>query len=351
LGMATTLRTPSTVATSSAENCEGQITTAARAPVLLAGAATVRRVVVRTLRSPYPGTTRLPAHILTDGTIRQRRAAARVAYRGADCVHRLDLRLPPGPDGEILTVHDVVSWRFPDEAVPPSVAAEEARRAAVVICPSQFSADEVATVLGVRNVVAIPNGVAPDVFGARPLSEERLAALGLRRPFVLHAGGCTRRKNLQALAAAWPAIRRARPATELALVGPADPRRNELFAGLPGAVLLGRLPRADLLGLLASAAAVVVPSIYEGFGLPALEAMAAGVPVVAARTSSLPEVCGDAALLVEPTEAALVEGLVYTLDGGADIEDLRRRGRERSGRFTWEASAEAHAAIWRSHLI
>ena len=100
-------------------------------------------------------------------------------------------------------------------------------------------------------------------------------------------------------------------------------------------------------GVMAAASAVVVPSIYEGFGLPALEAMAVGVPVVAARRSSLPEVCGDAAYLVEPDPAGLAEGLLAALDGGADVEAMVARGRHRAERFTWEASVSAHAAVRR----
>ncbi len=321
-----------------------------RAPALLAGTADVRRAVVRTLRSTLPGTVRIPARVLAQSSPPVRRAAGALMYHGADAVHRLDLRLPPGPHREILTVHDVVSWRFPDEATPPPAAVEECRRAEVVICPSQFSADEVSTVLGARNVVAIHNGVAGDLFDARPLGDDRLAALGLHRPFVLHAGGCTQRKNLAALAAAWPGVRSVHPDATLALVGPTDPRRTALFAGLAGAALLGRVPRTDLLGLLASASAVVVPSLYEGFGLPAIEGMATGAPVVASRTSSLPEVCGDAALLVAPTAEGLTAGLVSVLDGGDGVDERIRLGRIRARQFTWEASAAAHETIWRKRL-
>jgi glycosyltransferase involved in cell wall biosynthesis len=100
---------------------------------------------------------------------------------------------------------------------------------------------------------------------------------------------------------------------------------------------------------MAAASAVVVPSVYEGFGLPALEGMAVGVPVVAVRRSSLPEVCGDAAYLVEPDAGALAEGLVAALDGGPETEAVVARGRLRAPLFTWEASVAAHAALWRRY--
>jgi len=321
---------------------------AARAPGELGSNWRVDRVEVRTLRSPLAGTARVPSRLLTAAPAMVRRATGRLLYRGHDLVHRFDLRLPPAPAPEVLTIHDVVPWRFPDEAMPPSDAASSARRAEVVVCPSQFSADEVTTELGVRAPVAIPNGVDRAFFDAVPFSETELARHGIHPPFVLHAGGCSRRKNLEGLAGAWPLVRSRRPDATLVLVGPRDVRRDRLFAPLSGTVRTGRLDAGSVPRLMAAATSVVVPSLYEGFGLPALEAMAAGVPVVAARRSALPEVCGDAALLVEPDADALAEGLLTVLAAEFDTGAVIERGRRRAAGFTWEASAAAHAALWRS---
>jgi glycosyltransferase involved in cell wall biosynthesis len=310
----------------------------------------VADVTVRTLRSPLPGTVRLPSRILADASPPLRRAVGRVVYRGHDLVHRFDLRLPPAPHPEVLTIHDVVAWRFPDEGRVPSDAAASARRAVAVVCPSQFSADEVASRLGVAAPVAIHNGVDPRFFGVEPLDPTELARFGIHPPFVLHAGGCTQRKNLAGLASAWPLVRRARPDVQLVLVGPPDERRDRLFAPLEGTVRTGRLADSAVPGVMAASSVVVVPSTYEGFGLPALEAMAVGVPVVAVARSSLPEVCGDAAVLVEPNGPDLADALVATLEGGPAGAAMVERGRARAATFTWEASAAAHAALWRSAL-
>lgn len=308
----------------------------------------VDRMLVRSLRSPLPGTHRLPMGWVTGASPRARRLAGRALYPRGGIVHRTNLELPPGPELDVITLHDVVAWRFEDESDPVSAAAAEARRAAAVICVSAFSAGEAVDLLGVRNPHVVHNGVDPRFLSANPLDEERLAALGVRPPFVLTAGGVSRRKNLEGLAEAWPLVQRARPDLTLVLAGPVHPKRTSLFAGLPGVRLVGRVSSEELLGLYAAASAVVVPSLYEGFGLPALEGMAVGVPVVAARTSALPEVVGDGGVLVEPTTDGLVEGIRFAVSGDPEVARLAAVGRARAREFTWEKSAAGHAAVWAS---
>jgi len=305
-------------------------------------------IEVRTLRSSRAGTVRIPSGLLGDAPPMLRRAAGRYIYRGSGVVHRLDLRLPPAPHPEVLTIHDAAPWRFSDEGSAPADAAATARNAAAVVCPSQFAADEISRQFDLADPVAIHNGVNPRFFDATPLPERQLEDLGLRFPFIVHAGGCTQRKNLAGLSEAWPLVRSARPETTLVLIGAPDPRRDRLFGSLPGAIRLGRVDDEIMPAIMAAASVVVVPSIYEGFGLPALEGMAVGTPVVAVGRSSLPEVCGDGAYLVEPDGASIAEGLVAALEVGVETDAMVARARERATGFTWEASLAAHAGIWRS---
>ncbi|MBM7502737.1 glycosyltransferase [Agromyces aurantiacus] len=307
----------------------------------------VRRLVVRSMRSSLPGNRRLPLSRIATAPAGVRRELGRALSLGDSVTHRMNLELPPSPHGDVITVHDVVAWRFPDESAPVPAAIEEARRAAAVICVSEFSAREAMELLGIREPHVVHNGVDTRFFDAAPLDTGGRTSLGLPERYVLHAGGATRRKNLEGLAEAWPLVQRERPGLELVLAGPPHPRRTALFEGMPGVRLVGRLPDEVMPGLVAGAEVVVVPSLYEGFGLPALEAMAANVPVVAAATSSLPEVVGAAGILVEPTGPAIAAGLLDAT-GGSQMDAMIAAGRARAGEFTWERCAEAHARVWAS---
>lgn len=307
-----------------------------------------RQVVVRSLRSPLAGTRRLPMGYLATASPAVRRAAGRMLFAGDTVSHRMGLELPPSPYADVVTLHDVVAWRFADESAPVPAAVAELKRAAAVICVSEFSAREAVEILGIPQPHVVHNGVDPRYFDAPALSDDALATLGLRGPYVLHVGGAAERKNLAALAAAWPRVYAERPHLSLALAGPPHPRRTELFDGMPGAVLLGRVGDEMMPGLVAAASAMVVPSLYEGFGLPVLEAMAAGTPAVVANTSSLTEVAAGHALLVEPDGPSIASGLLDATSSDTALSRLIADAREHAGEFTWERSALGHARIWES---
>ena len=145
----------------------------------------VRHVVARSLRSPLAGTLRLPMGWLGDASPSARAAAGRLAYARGGLVHRMNLELPPAPR-EVVTLHDVVAWRYADESAPVAAAAAELRRAAAVVCVSAFTAAEAVDLLGLEDPVVVPNGVEDRYFGAEPLGADALAALGVDGPVRPH---------------------------------------------------------------------------------------------------------------------------------------------------------------------
>ena len=213
-----------------------------------------------------------------------------------------------------------------------------ARRARRVITVSRFSAAELAELLGVRAAV-IPGGVDERF---RPEAAPTGALLGLARPYVLCVASHTARTNR---AARGPAARPlARDGVEVVVAGG---HRQQFVAegGLDGIRTLGHVPDALLPGLYAGAEAFVLPSIYEGFGLPVLEAMASGVPVVAADTTALPDTAGRAARLVAPDGEAVAAALTALLVDRAERARLREAGLARAREFSWERTAREVDAV------
>lgn len=274
----------------------------------------------------------------------------RRAGRSSDLVHLLDL--PPPRGRFVATVHDLAPMRFRDEGDLPPWVGDVAARATLLITPSHFTASELGDLLDVppERIRVVPNGPGHAVSSLTPpLGGSELAELGIRAPFVLRMGGYTERKNVPRLLAAWPEIRRRTGAT-LALVGPPhDVRAGQLNVApsLDGVVVLDYVPASLVPGLIRAARVVVSPSIYEGFGLPLLEAMCGGVPVVAVRTPSSEEVCGAAAILVADDTSSLAEGIVASLHD----EPLRARlitaGMQRAQQFTWAQAAEQLVKVYR----
>lgn len=328
---------------------ETAITTALRdlAPIGLR----LETLRLASLRSSVPADRRLPWKLLERAPAGLAVQLGRVAYRGSNLVHRLDLRLPPAHQREVTTIHDLPGLRFDDEGSLPAYLESGARRAAATIVPSGFAKQEVVELLGLSpdRVHVIPYGLSVE-HQNDPGQPEDSGLLALPKLFVLHAAGATTRKNLGGLAQAWRAVASTVPDVHLFLCGPPDVRRTNLFRELPRTRLLGRVAAGDIAWLMHRAAAVVVPSTYEGFGLPALEGMAAGAPVVASRRGALSEVCADAAVLVEPDGTGLAEGLVRVLTDSSLAAHLHEAGLRRAREFSWRTAASAHVELYRQCL-
>jgi alpha-1,3-rhamnosyl/mannosyltransferase len=231
-----------------------------------------------------------------------------------------------------------------------------------VIAPSKAVAADVvdATDIDPGRIVVIPEGVDP-IF-RRPVSEVDVAAVCARhriRPgrFFLFVGAISGRKNLATAMRALAALRAAGPDLPLVVAGPRGRGADEFDAearrlGIQSALrVTGFVSAADLPVLLAAALALVHPSKYEGFGLTPLEAMASSTPVLAANTGSLPEVVGNAGMLLPPDDVeAWTKAMIQVSEDDAMSRSLIERGRTWSENFTWERTAAETAAVYRACL-
>lgn len=255
-------------------------------------------------------------------------------------VHRLDLALPPGRI-DVLTVHDLAPLRFPDEAEVPDHLWGELARARVLVTASAFIAEEIQARVPQAVVEVIPHGVPLDVdeYLVSPTTKPDVDG-----PYCLVVGGATQRKNLSLLARAWPYVRNRLPGLKLLSVGPMERERREALSA-EGVIFRPALDRREVLSLMDGAETLLIPSIYEGFGLPALEAMRLGTPLVATRCAAFPEICGDGALLADPEPFAFADAVVTAVNTGRSAPNVTR-GRERAASFTWERSARAHLDLY-----
>ncbi len=258
----------------------------------------------------------------------------------------------------VVTVHDAVPWTHPETLTARGVSwhrtmvARAAGQADAIVVPSLAVADDLAGIFpaAADKLHVVGHGVT--VLDPPPDAERRRTALGLSSPYVLSIATLEPRKGLDVLirAMALPAVED----THLAVVGPpgwgaVDIAATAVAAGLPADRLhvLGRLDDANLAAVLQSAAVLAAPSRAEGFGLPVLEAMAAGVPVVSSDAPALVELMAGAGVIV-PTEDAisLADALAGLLADPAAAAELADRGRRRAQEFRWSAAAER---LWELH--
>ncbi|MCL4459347.1 MAG: glycosyltransferase family 4 protein [Chloroflexi bacterium] len=282
-----------------------------------------------------------------------------------DVFHSPDFVLPPLRSGaRVLTIHDLSFLLFPEyhdeglrtyleRAVPASLT-----RADQIVAVSENTKNDLICLLDAPpdRVEVVYNGLderfAP-VRDASTLSDVRKRCR-LEAPFILNVGTIEPRKNLSRLIQAYAELL-GEPGFEhqLVIAGKRGWLYDEIFdkvdeLGLSKKVrFLGYVPEEDLPALYSLADLFVFPSLYEGFGLPLLEAMACGTPVIASTSSALPEVVGDAGLLVKPTDVAgLAEAMGRTLSDRDLRQDMVRKGLERSKRFTWRGAAEKILRIY-----
>jgi glycosyltransferase involved in cell wall biosynthesis len=265
----------------------------------------------------------------------------------------------------VVTVHDLSFERFPElfhranRAYQRAMVRLSTRLASRVIAVSDSTRRDLVELLGVpeRKIEVIPNGVEP---AFRPRSADEVAAFraekGLPADFILYLGTLEPRKNLLTLLRAYARLRRTRDLPHaLVLAGGKGWLYETIFAeverlGLGGQVYFPGFVDFDEQPLWYNAAAVFAyPSLYEGFGLPPLEAMACGTPVVTSDATSLPEVVGDAGLMVAPTdESALADALGRLIDDEPLRARLRAAGPARAAGFGWDSIARRTAAVYRA---
>ena len=266
--------------------------------------------------------------------------------RGRPLLASMQYTAPLGYAPSVVTVHDVtflrrewVGRRFHHwyRFLIPRLA----RAARRIVTVSEFSKSEIVGALGVpaEKIDVVPCAVSPEF-----VELGRCAPPAPHGRYVLGAATFNARKNFEGLVRAFHRIEDRD--VGLVLVGAADPRIYGRGSGMaellkdPRIVQAGYVTDPELAGLYRDAAVFVYPSLYEGFGIPPLEAMSLGCPVVASETTSLPEVCGDAAHYVDPRDVAqIAAGIDRVLRDDAYRSELVRRGRERAGQFDWDESA------------
>lgn len=321
---------------------------------------------------PLAGLERLPARTVSAGYKPWRMAVYVGQLLGigfdrllpdAQLFHATEHLLPPFRRiPTVLTVHDLIYHLFPEHHKPLNYHYLKrsmplyCRRAGAIIAISQSTRRDLIAHYGVEpdKITVVYEAAAPHFC---PVPREQLAQVrakyGLPERFLLHVGTLEPRKNLVRLLETIHALRKENADVKLVLVGAKGwlyegffRRLDELSLG-DAVKLLGYVPDEDLPAVYGAATACVLPSVYEGFGLPVLEAMACGTPVACSRTASLPELGGDAARYFDPLNA---EDIASTLRGLWSDEGLRqemsRRGQAQAARFSWARAAVETMAVY-----
>jgi glycosyltransferase involved in cell wall biosynthesis len=261
-----------------------------------------------------------------------------------DVLHYLHPAYPAINPGRptVVNLLDAIGWVLPGYRLPQPYELLErraARRADLVLTLSESARQDISRILGVpRERIRVTYLGAPPVDAPADDREETGA------PFFLFVGGTERRKNLRAVLEAFAGI----DGMRLLVVGPHSPSPiRDARTDQAGVEWLGHVADAELERLYRGATALVFPSLYEGFGLPVVEAMARRTPVIASNSSSIPEVAGDAAILVDPRDSQAIRDAMQRIAGDSGLQaELTARGVEVARRFSWEATARATLAAY-----
>jgi glycosyltransferase involved in cell wall biosynthesis len=263
--------------------------------------------------------------------------------RDADIFHATNLlRRVPRRAKLTATIHDLTCWLMPEVHTPGNVKADREfadrilRCADGLIAVSENTRQDAIRLLSIApdRIRTIHSGIAESYYDAVPAERAR--------PYVLYVGTIEPRKNLDALLDAWTLLKPSlRDEFDLVIAGPRGWGSDQTRVRIEReATYLGYVPEERLPGLTAGATVFVYPSLYEGFGFPVAQAMAAGVPVLTSNNSCLPEITGDAAILIDPrSAAAIASSLTRMLESEALLADLAARGRMRADLFRWEKCA------------
>jgi glycosyltransferase involved in cell wall biosynthesis len=263
--------------------------------------------------------------------------------RDADVFHATNLlRRAPRRAKLTATIHDLTCWLMPEVHTPGNVKADLEfadrilRRADGVIAVSENTRQDAIRLLSIApdRIRTIHSGISESYFDAVPAERARR--------YVLYVGTIEPRKNLDTLLDAWALLKQSlRDEFDLVIAGPSGWSSDQTLARIEReATYLGYVPEERLPGLTAGATVFVYPSLYEGFGFPVAQAMAAGVPVLTSNNSCLPEITGDAAILIDPrSAAAIASSLTRMLESESLLADLAARGRIRADLFRWEKCA------------
>jgi glycosyltransferase involved in cell wall biosynthesis len=285
-----------------------------------------------------------------------------------DLFHEPHYTLPAGlRGGSVVTIHDLIHLKMPQyfsglqRRYASAMIRHAVKHAGAVIAVSQNTKEDILDTFNVdeETVSVVHHGIrlAFRRLEDRGSVDKFRKSHGLEHPYVLYVGNVKPHKNIPRLLAAFSQVRARHPDVDLVFAGGSCLRDSALLdqsrhLGITEAIHdLHQLSESDLVSAYNGAEVVVLPSLYEGFGFPALEAMACGTPAVVSNAGALPEIVGEAAILIDPTNSEeLADAIVGVLDDSEKRSQLIKKGTVRAGGFTWETTGRQTLTIYEKVL-